>query len=518
FSSVAYSPYTSAIYFGGNNGLYKITPDNISIREVTSDNEQIYATQLELFDHRIFAITATNTLLVIDSNDHVTTVKDSKGLHLYRMCPVNDELIVMTDRGIKKYNSRSGSLISTGILRGIKSEEIRDIKPLGDLLMVATNRGIITTPAKENTIAAAPIFNITSISINSREYIPQKRHDLGYDENNIEIRYSIIYYRNPDAHSLYYKINDGKWTHNSKASGALKLASLSPGNYKIAFYIGELSGETSIIPTDTITLNIQPPFWNTAWFLTMVVFLVVSLAYTYYRWQTGLLKKQNQLLTDKVELERNLHKSVLTSIRSQMNPHFFYNALNTIQAFIIADDKRNASTYLSKFSKLTRTILEMTEKETITLAEEINALRLYLDLEKVRFNNEFQYSINTEQGIDPEITRIPSMIVQPYIENSIKHGLLHKNGEKTLQVYFCKNKGNLSIIIDDNGIGRKKSMELNKIRTDKHKSFATKATMKRIEILNKENKNIGVVYTDKSDEFDRPAGTTVSITIPLIKE
>ena len=224
------------------------------------------------------------------------------------------------------------------------------------------------------------------------------------------------------------------------------------------------------------------------------------------------------MLTEKVELERNLHKSVLTSIRSQMNPHFFYNALNTIQSFIITDDKRNASTYLSKFSKLTRMILETTEKETITLSEEINALKLYLDLEKVRFNNEFQYSINVINGLDIESIKIPSMIVQPYIENSLKHGLLHKQGEKILLVDFLKSDDNLSIVIDDNGIGRKTSMERNKIRTDKHKPFATEANMKRIEILNKGKKNIGVVYTDKTDTFGQSNGTIVTITIPLIKE
>lgn len=142
------------------------------------------------------------------------------------------------------------------------------------------------------------------------------------------------------------------------------------------------------------------------------------------------------MLNEKVELEQNLHKSIMKTIKSQMNPHFFYNALNTIQAFIFTNDKAKANTYLAKFSKLTRLILEQAEKETITLAEEINTLQLYLELEKIRFNNNFEYRINADSIDNKELIEIPPMLIQPYIENAIKYGLLHKKSDRLVKIDF----------------------------------------------------------------------------------
>jgi LytS/YehU family sensor histidine kinase len=242
---------------------------------------------------------------------------------------------------------------------------------------------------------------------------------------------------------------------------------------------------------------------------------IVAVTYLYFKWQMSLLKKQNRLLSEKMELERNLNQSMLTSIKSQMNPHFFYNALNTIQSFIFSDDKRSATTYLSKFSKLTRMILEMSEKERITLAEEVVALKLYLEIEKARFSNDFEFSIVVDEQLDAELVRIPSMIVQPYVENAIKHGLLHSKQDKKLSILFEKTE-QLQITIDDNGIGRKRSAELNQLRKDRHQPFSTEANQKRIELLNKGNKNpLGVHIIDKTDDQGRPVGTTVIIRIPI---
>ena len=436
------------------------------------------------------------------------------GLQLYSAHVIDNVLFVLTSSGVKQYNSNSKRLEASGLLNGIRSEEVHDIELYNNQLFVATDKGVITMP-RANAEEIIPPLYITDVNVNGVRMTEPSKLSLGYKENNIEIYYAAPSFKNPGRFPVMYKINNGKWLY-AGATNSLKLASLSPGDYNIIF--AQDAGGGKPVHEASVVLSIATPFWRTAWFWMLTMIFCGSLIYSYYRWQTGLLKKQNQLLTEKVTLERNLHKSVLTSIRSQMNPHFFYNALNTIQSYIVNDEKRNASTYLSKFSRLTRTILEMTGKETVTLAEEINALKLYLDLEKVRFNNALSCSIHVVKGLDTDEVRIPSMIVQPYIENSIKHGLLHKAGEKMLLVDFLKKDENLCIVIDDNGIGRKKSMELNKIRADKHKPFATEANLKRIEILNQGNNNIGVVYTDKIDAFGQSNGTIVTITIPLIKQ
>jgi LytS/YehU family sensor histidine kinase len=215
-------------------------------------------------------------------------------------------------------------------------------------------------------------------------------------------------------------------------------------------------------------------------------------------------------------LEKNLQHYILTSIRSQMNPHFFYNALNTIQAFIVSDDKKNAISYLGRFAKLTRTILEMSEKEKVSLKEEIMAIRLYLEIEKARFGEEFSFEIAIDPHLNEETIRIPSLLIQPYIENALKHGLLHKKGNKFLLIEFRKQENALMVGIEDNGIGRKKSAEINAQKPGNHRSFATQAIQRRIEILNEgKAKKINLDYIDKEDAFGTSTGTLVTLTLPL---
>lgn len=360
-----------------------------------------------------------------------------------------------------------------------------------------------------------PGFTINAILVNGNKITGNKLLSLSHKENDIDINYSVLSFSTDRRYQLYYRINDGKWQLTSGNVRDLKLASLSPGGYNISFELRSDNGK--IYPQPAIEFIIKKPIWTEWWFLGGCLILLTASGYTYYKWQTNILKEQNALMLEKVELEKNLRNSMLTSIRAQMNPHFFYNALNAIQSFIFSDDKRNASTYLVKLSRLTRMILEMSEKESITLDEETDALKLYLELEKMRFSDDFQFEVFTAENVDTELVKIPPMIVQPYVENAIKHGLLHRKGYKQLSIQFRKDNGTLCITIDDNGIGRTKANELNQIRKDKHDPFATKANSRRIDLLNKErNKDIGVVYIDKKDEHGNATGTTVVISIPLI--
>jgi LytS/YehU family sensor histidine kinase len=207
---------------------------------------------------------------------------------------------------------------------------------------------------------------------------------------------------------------------------------------------------------------------------------------------------------------------VLKTIKAQMNPHFFYNALNTIQAYIFTNDKTKANSYLAKFSKLTRVILEQSEKETISLGDEIESLTLYLELEKMRFKEGFEYNIEHKTDTHKDSIEFPPMLIQPYVENAIKHGLLHKESDRTLFILFEEIKNHLVITIDDNGIGRKRSEELNKIKNDKYQSFSTQANEKRLEILNRTNDKIAVKIIDKLDANQQSLGTKVILTIPII--
>jgi len=198
-----------------------------------------------------------------------------------------------------------------------------------------------------------------------------------------------------------------------------------------------------------------------------------------------------------------------------MNPHFFFNAINNIQSYIFTNDTKEASQYLSKFSKLTRKILEFSDVDTISLKEEIESLQLYLELQQMRFKD-LHFTIDSHNIDNLEQIKIPTMMYQPYVENAILHGLSHSLKPKNLEITFAlETQHTLIGIIKDNGIGRIKSAELNSLNTNKPKSFATKANLERIQLLNKDQYKITVKYADLYTEDGESNGTQVTIKIEL---
>ncbi|MEZ4915550.1 MAG: histidine kinase, partial [Chitinophagales bacterium] len=215
-------------------------------------------------------------------------------------------------------------------------------------------------------------------------------------------------------------------------------------------------------------------------------------------------------------LERQLNQAELKALKSQMNPHFLFNAFNSIQEYIILNNRELASDYLGKFADLMRIYLDHSREKLITLEDEIKASELYLSLEKIRFEDELNYSVSKAKNIDETQVSIPPMLIQPFIENALKHGLLHKKGEKKLNVFFSTNeKQDVICTIEDNGIGRKASAMLQQNNMKKHKSFATSATQNRIELLNMGRQaDISLQIEDLSNDKGEATGTKVTLIIP----
>jgi len=237
-------------------------------------------------------------------------------------------------------------------------------------------------------------------------------------------------------------------------------------------------------------------------FALMVLFAAI-LFFSRYRLKQQ--HKQSKLEKEKFETEGKL-------LRSQMNPHFLFNSLNSIQSFISSNEQFKAMTYLSKFGKLTRDILEYSRESFITLEEEISSLELYIELELLRQKETVEYSIKVADDINTEIVLIPPIIVQPFVENALKHGLRQKQGVGLLEISFQLRGDNLICTVTDNGIGRKASME----KKDKdHQSLGMQITAERLKNLNtKSNTNIKFVITDLYDDAGNSRGTKVEIILP----
>ncbi|MFK7783227.1 histidine kinase [Psychroserpens sp.] len=221
----------------------------------------------------------------------------------------------------------------------------------------------------------------------------------------------------------------------------------------------------------------------------------------------------------RLAIEKQYRDSELKALKAQMNPHFIFNALNSIQDYIVLNQKNLASDYLGKFADLIRNYLHFSDTGFISISDEVHNLNLYLELEKLRFEEQFEYKFDIEESANSDVINIPTMLIQPYVENALKHGLLHKKSERKLHISISKISNKIiECIIEDNGIGREKSKEINMKREAQHKSFALNATTERLDLLNFGRvKKIGVTFVDLKDN-DKAVGTKVILKIPIIKK
>jgi hypothetical protein len=507
--TVTYDQRDKIIYIGSNKGLF--SKSLYGETEIKLNGESFFANRLIYLNDKLFALSTRGALYEINRNGNFHFLNPkfrAEQSEIKNIKLISGKLYALTDRAIYEYDESSGAARKMGPAGS--AYEAKDFTIHQNRLILLTSRGIISLPFKNEYGGKMPKFYINSVSAGDKSVDTTEELVFQHFRNSISIHYSVLDYGDRSFDRLFYSINGSRKTGLPEKSTRLDLPLLAPGDYTIEFYMDDV-----LVP-HSISFKILQPVWKRWWFIVLLLLISFSAIYAYYLYQTRLLKKQVRLLNEKVELEQNLHKSIMRTIKSQMNPHFFYNALNTIQAFIFTNDKNKANAYLAKFSKLTRLILEQSEKETITIAEEAETLRLYLELEKMRFNDDFHYILDLDEINNKESVELPPMLIQPYIENAVKHGLLHKEKDKKLSVKFSLNNNLLAVIIEDNGIGRKKAAELKKIKDEKFASFSTKANEKRLEILNKTaGSKMGVEITDKFDSEKNAAGTKVVLTILL---
>ncbi len=237
-------------------------------------------------------------------------------------------------------------------------------------------------------------------------------------------------------------------------------------------------------------------------------------------------KKKAELITlelretqKRLALEKQYRDSELKALKAQLNPHFIFNALNSIQEYIILNEKNLASDYLGKFADLMRRYLQYSNAGYITLQQEIESLRMYLDLEALRFGDDFQFQVQLDKSLNPELLQIPTMLIQPYVENALKHGLLHKERDKKLHISFTQNTTQtITCSITDNGVGREASTKIKSQVKILQPSFSSQANESRLNLLKqREDVQIGVEIRDLTDTQGRASGTQVILDIPILK-
>jgi len=341
----------------------------------------------------------------------------------------------------------------------------------------------------------------------------KKRYEFEYEERTLTFHFAAMDYGDPKLTQMefYMEGQDNDWvSFNQTGPGLARYPNLKPDKY--TFFVRAISNDEKGVkppPGLQLQIRIKPPYWQTTWFILSMIALFGLIIW-------GLIRYRINLIREKAEFRTRIAENKLTALRAQMNPHFLFNSLNSINNYILGNKPEYASQYLSRFAGLIRKIFDLSQHANISLEEELEMLKLYLQVESMRFRNPFTYSISLDDEIDPYEIQIPTMILQPFVENAIKHGIAHKeSGKGEIQINISLDASNLVCSIQDNGVGRKKSAEINLQKGRKHNSRGIDITRERLAILQNQTKNhYQIKMEDLKNEEGQAFGTRVEIVFP----
>ncbi|MBL7773587.1 MAG: histidine kinase [Chitinophagaceae bacterium] len=377
----------------------------------------------------------------------------------------------------------------------------------GGLLVIHTNNALFETKPIQ-TYFKQIHFNgskLEDLLRSKKAVLTGNGYELSYQNNTATFELATIYYGFDDAIQYQYQLLGHSLAWKNLLNGnAITYNNLSNGNYTLVVRSVNQLNNSSYSET-AFRFRIEPPFYKTWWFSLFAALGTAGLIIFMIRQRDLRKTKENKIAIQLSELK-------LEALQSQMNPHFIFNALNSIQNYILQNNQIDAARYLSKFSKLIRKTLDNSHHQVIPLEEIIAALGMYLELEAFRFNHEFSYEIKLDDSNDQIFhLELPPMLFQPFVENSIIHGLMPKDGEKKLLIHIYIKQHNLYCIIDDNGVGRK-----NNTRTDGHISRGQKLIEGMLESMRQLRMTAPSIHiNDKINQQGVSEGTTVEIIIPL---
>ena len=499
----------NSFYIATNAGLWKLNSleKPKEIEQILTDN----VVSLLKFQNKIIAATFKNGIHIINNNSVEKIIKTTESVSSIQKLK-NEIWVTSKENGIEVFTLPSFSFKQKiNKYNSLETDNINTVfKDNQNTIWIASNRGLYALRKTnfENINSKKPSIYFENLFVNNQNrdsLLPIKnRTTFSPSQNNISINFKTVDLINPKKIKYRYKL-DGSFSAWS-ANNIVQLANLNAGKYRFDIQSKTNSNLSTI---KSFSFRIDQHFYEKGWFILAVIILFLFTTYLFLDLYTKKIKRKNTEKINKLKLENHLLSLEQKALQLQMNPHFIFNVLNGIKALGNSGKTEELNTAISQFSVLLRSILNNSRKEEISLQEEIESLKNYLELEQSMSSKKFEYSFTISlNNIDADEILIPTMLIQPFLENAIKHGFqIHKNGK--ILISFEIKKHYLHCVILDNGIGIHQSKK--RKESSNHNSVALKVSKERIEsIANKHSFSIDEIIEDSAIK-----GTKVWFKIPL---
>lgn len=400
-----------------------------------------------------------------------------------------------------------------GPAHGLRGNEKLMVDANGQVLILQGGKLLIPRHLGPATGLSMPAPRIVGLKVNGVERpINQSLIELQPDENALELRYALSILTGEVGGITEFSLNGTTWTATN-GDGVLQLSELAPGRYRIAIRHTDPDGVVAV--SDPIEIRILNPLLLRWWAVLIWASLTVAAGYALYRHRLATLMRRQK---EKDEVALRLAQLEMDVLRAQMNPHFIFNCLNSIKLLIKQGNTTEADRYLTLFSRLLRAVLENSTQRTVTLAQDLAALRLYLEMEQLRFKDRMAFDIQVDGQIDADALQVQPLLIQPFVENAIWHGLMplkDRQGKVEVDVHL-EGSHHLKVTITDNGVGRPSSNNAESA-SNTYRSFGSGLSARRVELGGRASGQEAMVeIADLKDNSGHPLGTRVVLGLPML--
>ena len=510
------------IWLGTLNGLYYRSKGGSLIRKYDADTTLAHAriTGLgRMAGNRLLISTGKEGLYILTANNTLQHLRKQDGLSSDNCKKVIADsagtIWLCTDKGIDRISFLPFfryHIYHYTQADGLITSEVNDFDVCNGHLYVGTSEGLIALSKEPATVhMTAPEVYLTGINNNdTMQESAAGRVTFPYRHNNLQFSFTGISFAAGKDIVYKYFLDGGSTDTVITTQNSVNFSVLPPGSYTFYVWAGTREHRWSMRPA-IYNFQMLPAFWQTWWFRLGTFLLAASCIILGYRRR---IRNIRAAANKSAARKRRLAEMELRALRAQVNPHFIFNALNAIQNYYSRNDELNANHYMTSFAQLMRKMLSFSEANWITLKEEISLLSTYVELEQIRFAKAFRFHISQDPEIDAAGIQVPAMLIQPYVENAINHGLRHlSDGSGKLLLTFLIDQNTLICTIDDNGIGFHAAQQNKQVN---HQSFGMHINRQRIDMINQTyHTAISLHILDKAQLSTGQSGTIITISIPV---